>query len=283
MRFVRDEHDLSASVARHLEAALVRGAPALLVATPSHLPAIEASLGGGGALTTLDAHATLARILVDGRPDARRFDAEVGARVRALARGGMPVIFGEMVWLLWEAGMVGAALELESHWNALADEVAFDLLCAYPLAAADPDALPHVCAHHSDLASPLFALEALLADGDLVGARGFPPLPGAPRDARAFAADVLRAVGLRHLTADAALVVSELATNAVAHARSGFTLELASSGAHLALGVHDHGERAATLDAEPTHGLGIVAALAERWGAERPPGGGTTVWAVLAR
>ena len=71
------------------------------------------------------------------------------------------------------------------------------------------------------------------------------------------------------------------------HARSGFTVTLTVQPAVIRISVRDDsplpaaGPRPA-LQVAPTHGLGAVAALAARWGAD-PTGEGKEVWAELSR
>ena len=73
-----------------------------------------------GQLVTLDAADTLAELMVGDHPDPARFDAAVGEAVRDALVGGRRVrAHGEMVALLWDAGNVGAAIELEDLWNEL--------------------------------------------------------------------------------------------------------------------------------------------------------------------
>jgi len=61
--------------------------------------------------------------------------------------------FGEMVNLLWCEGNGGAALALESLWNALSDTHSFSLLCGYGLQrfddAADSAIFSAICAEHT--------------------------------------------------------------------------------------------------------------------------------------
>ena len=63
--------------------------------------------------------------------------------------------FGEMVALLWDAGQLDAAIELEAMWNEMASQFSFSLLCAYPQAATSgeehSDALAHVCDAHTQI------------------------------------------------------------------------------------------------------------------------------------
>lgn len=84
-----------------------------------------------------------------------------------------------------------------------------------------------------------------------------------------------------------ALSVSELATNAVLHARGLLRVTLRREGAAVRLEVGDESPR---LPQQRRHsslsgtgrGLGLVASLATDWGAEQLAGGGKVVWAVFA-
>jgi hypothetical protein len=84
---------------------------------------------------------------------------------------------------------------------------------------------------------------------------------------------------------DAAVVVSELATNAVLHAASSFSLSVTLEDSLLRIAVHDARPLSVTvrgggLIPQPTHGLGLVEALSLRWGAEGTAQG-KAVWAEL--
>lgn len=85
-----------------------------------------------GTLVWLDAAATMARFITEGRIDRDAFDRVIGAVVRQARESGRPVrVFGEMVSLLWDAGHVLTAIELEELWNELRRDLPFSLLCAY--------------------------------------------------------------------------------------------------------------------------------------------------------
>jgi anti-sigma regulatory factor (Ser/Thr protein kinase) len=111
----------------------------------------------------------------------------------------------------------------------------------------------------------------------------FPPAPAACRSARELVREVLADVGDRRSTYAAELVASELAGNAVRHARSTFELRLS---------LREGAVRIAVMDEMPVpieswkppvagdHGLGIVAALATEWGYEVLEGG-KLVWADI--
>src|SRR5690349_11342757 len=115
-----------------------------------------------------------------------------------------------------------------------------------------------------------------------VSARVFAGDAGQVREARRFLAGVLDGCPA---AADALLCVSELATNAVLHSRSGrpggrFTVCARVQAASVRVAVADEGgpwgqERDG--DGQSGRGLLIVAELATRWGREDGPGG-RTVW-----
>jgi anti-sigma regulatory factor (Ser/Thr protein kinase) len=81
------------------------------------------------------------------------------------------------------------------------------------------------------------------------------------------------------------LIGSELVTNAVLHARTGLTLTLELRHDRVRISVKDRSKAPATLrhyrpDALTGRGLGVVAALSDRWGVSTAPDG-KVVWAEL--
>lgn len=101
--------------------------------------------------------------------------------------------------------------------------------------------------------------------------------------ARLFCADVLSAWGLTAAIGDVALVVSELATNAVVHAGTLFGVLLSLDGSQLRLTVRDESrerlvDRPQDCDATMGRGLHIVDALALAWGVNDDDSGKST-WA----
>ena len=118
------------------------------------------------------------------------------------------------------------------------------------------------------------------------------PLPGSISCARLHAVAVLHEWGLRHLADDAALIVSELMTNAadasaVLPDRPPVTLRLLANERSLAIEVWDQSPvdlelREPDPDAECGRGLTVVAALSDRWGQERTGQRRKFVWAELA-
>lgn len=90
---------------------------------------------------------------------------------------------------------------------------------------------------------------------------------------------------------DAELIISELATNAIRHSRSGrfggqFTVSIRTQGKRLWLGVLDEGGAhsphplSAQSDEEGGRGLALVAGLAANWGVTGDDTG-RIVWAVV--
>ena len=125
----------------------------------------------------------------------------------------------------------------------------------------------------------------------LSSALEFAPLPTAVSCARLHAVHVLHEWGLRHLAEDAALVVSELITNAVEASvvlpeRPPVALRLLATGASLVIEAWDQSPRdleprQADADDECGRGLAVVAALSVRWGCERTGHQRKVVWAEL--
>jgi anti-sigma regulatory factor (Ser/Thr protein kinase) len=103
-------------------------------------------------------------------------------------------------------------------------------------------------------------------------------------EARRFAE---RVIGSAHARlADVLVIVSELASNAIRHAHSGFSVSVCNRLDHVRIEVADHGGGWPVIP--PRHdvvtgggmGLNLVAALSDRWGAKEQPGG-KVVWAEL--
>ena len=119
----------------------------------------------------------------------------------------------------------------------------------------------------------------------------FAPLPTAVPCARLHAVHVLHEWGLRELAADAALIVSELMTNAadasvVLPERPPITLRLLATENVLVIEVWDHSPldlepREPDPEAECGRGLTVVAALSRRWGQERTSRTRKVAWAEL--
>ena len=153
--FYRDEEELADSVSKFLLPALTGGdGTAIVVATPDHRRSFGERLAGAGvdvaaarargSYLDFDASQTIRGFMVGDRPDPAGFWQVADPLLRQAAQAGQPVlVFGEMVSLLWDAGLINAAIEVEVMWNELGDQHPFSLLCAYP-------ARPVACSHYLD-------------------------------------------------------------------------------------------------------------------------------------
>jgi anti-sigma regulatory factor (Ser/Thr protein kinase) len=116
------------------------------------------------------------------------------------------------------------------------------------------------------------------------------PLPASAHHAREFAAETLHRWDLSALVGPVQLVVSELVTNAILHARTEIDLALSRTGPKVRVGVHDRaGGRPALRSVDPLEypvgGQGLLLAQehADSWGVLPTRAVGKTVWAVLSR
>lgn len=122
---------------------LWNGEAAVVIATDAHVTGLEARLRQTGLdlahlraddrFITLSPEMTLAQFMVDGWPQADRFDATI-SQVMARARGKGRAVrgFGEMVALLWEQGQFAATVRLEHLWQQLVQRDKLQVLCSYP-------------------------------------------------------------------------------------------------------------------------------------------------------
>jgi anti-sigma regulatory factor (Ser/Thr protein kinase) len=300
VQFYDRDADLVESVGSFLFEGLQAGEVAVVIATAAHRGAFERRLAaagidvaaatGSGSLLLLDAAGTLSRFVSEGEIVPARFRSVIGD-VLLQAAGRRIRAYGEMVALLWDEGRVPAAIDLEGLWNDILKEFPVSLLCAYRsqsfsgLDAAD--AMREVCDLHSGVVS---------SDGHQHGSRhswpheavrGFVANLDAPRSARRFVVDELQSRGRdEHLVYEAALVVTELAANAVLHAGSPFVVTLAVGRGAVRISVHDGSTvlpapRRKELMALSGRGLRLVDVLADRWGVEVAIGG-KVVWVELA-
>jgi anti-sigma regulatory factor (Ser/Thr protein kinase) len=291
VQFYEHDTELTASVGAQLADALDEGAAAVVIATPEHRLNFERELkrlgvDPAGRLRLLDAAVMLERLTDNGRIDPEAFRRVIGGVVRDAARDGRTVwAYGEMVALLWAEGKVASALELEQLWNELQATLEFSLLCAYPSSlAADPqhaEAIGEVCRLHTT------ASHAAAARKPTVVLSGFKRCREAPQRARRFVAEVLRERGDIGLIEDASLIVSELATNAVVHARSRFHVALYFDTRTVTLSVSDSDLGQPSVgDPSPSdpHGRGLIVvdALADDWGCSKSSAG-KSVWVELKR
>ncbi|MGH9105985.1 MAG: ATP-binding protein [Acidimicrobiales bacterium] len=114
--------------------------------------------------------------------------------------------------------------------------------------------------------------------------RMFPPDPGEVFSARHFVASALEEWGVR--CEDLPLLVSELATNAVLHARSDFEVTVIHDRGRMRVEVFDQNTRLPSFaiappDAYSGRGLMLLRELASAWGVESHSDVGKTIWFEL--
>ena len=115
----------------------------------------------------------------------------------------------------------------------------------------------------------------------------FAPGKLSARHARAFVTDQLDLHRLEYLVDDATLVVSELVTNAVLHARTHLVVAISELPRSVRLAVHDNSDALpvmarADIDRTSGRGMTIVDACATEWGTERDADGHKCVWATFS-
>jgi anti-sigma regulatory factor (Ser/Thr protein kinase) len=292
VHFYGADDELADSVGRYLADGLRAGDGVVVVATAPHRLAFEAMLARDGLdadeerrvgrLLTVDAASLLGSFLADGRLDHDRFEAAASALIGRAAAGGRQVrVYAEMVALLWDAGDVALAIELEDQWNELSARLPLRLLCGYPASVlAGPGTagpVRDVCRRHSAVADQ----------------RSFPAELNSVRAARHYVTGLLGDEADEAAAYDTAIVATELAANAVLHARSGFTLTISRSARVTRIAVRDSTPVDLLAVTRPQavgggvpfqvmsgHGLSVVAQLASRWAVE-PLSDGKVVWAEL--
>ena len=109
-----------------------------------------------------------------------------------------------------------------------------------------------------------------------------PPEPSSATRARSFAREQLEASSPSDTIDDVALLVTELVTNAILHARTPLQLTLESRPGRVRICVEDHSDERPTLrhydpDSVTGRGLALVEQLASSWGVDTTPGG-KVVW-----
>ena len=164
VQFYDSDAFLVKTVFDFIEPALQAGEAVIVIATRAHLDLLQA-LGGAAAgaersdgrdhCIFLEAHETLAALMVDGQLDEQRCIDVVGGLVRQISDNGSRRVsaFGETVALLYAQGKVAAAARLEELWDTLAQQHRLSLLCAYPMSAFPDEGHRHafacICAAHS--------------------------------------------------------------------------------------------------------------------------------------
>jgi hypothetical protein len=157
------EDEFVLSLESYVHGGIAAGENIVLIATPAHLEALEQRLLKAGLnlcearaqdrYIELDAEETLARFMVNGWPDAKRFQEVIGGVLaRASSNGARVRAFGEMVAILWAKKLYAATVQLEHLWQRLCGEKGLSLLCAYPVSGPTDSAarsMREICEAHS--------------------------------------------------------------------------------------------------------------------------------------
>jgi two-component sensor histidine kinase len=115
----------------------------------------------------------------------------------------------------------------------------------------------------------------------------FDATPISASQARAFVSDHLVQHRLLYLVESVRLVVSELATNALVHGQTAFSVTLSASDTEVVLTVRDDSQalperRAAHVLDATGRGLEIVEIVSQEWGINRDEDRSKGVWASFA-
>ena len=167
VRFYEDAQSLARMVATFVAEGFIESLPAVIIATPDHLDAILEKLNGmsfdldhlkqHNDLVVLDAREALALFMVDGMPNAEKFESAMLPVIDKACRGRQDCViraYGEMVDVLWKDGMEAAAVRLEMLWNQLANTRKFSLLCGYSMGSFYKDAaFDAICHQHTHVLS----------------------------------------------------------------------------------------------------------------------------------
>ena len=165
VRFYEDAQSLARMVASFVAEGFIEGLPAVIIATPDHLDAVLEKLNGmsfdldhlkqQNDLIVIDARETLALFMVDGMPNAEKFESAMLPVIDKACRGREDCViraYGEMVDVLWKDGMEAAAVRLEMLWNQLANTRKFSLLCGYSMGSFYKDAaFDAICRQHTHM------------------------------------------------------------------------------------------------------------------------------------
>ena len=295
VQFFDGEDELVDAVAPYLAAGLDGGESVIVIAGAAHRSALERELAAmgtalgqaiaAGTYLAIDADEILRRLQYNpgGELDAAEFDEVVGGLVRReLASGRSLRAYGEIVGLMWERGDVNGAIALEALWNELQKQHRFTLFCGYPVIEDQLDEVKRVCCSHS------FVLPSISDDRPPpyevkpLGTEFWPDIEE-PRRVRALLHSTLSELQFAEdLIERLTLAASELAANAVLHARTPFRLLIQPRRASVWIAVEDSSplkDRLEVVGRTP-HGLGLIAALALRWGVTPSPTG-KLVWAEI--
>jgi PAS domain S-box-containing protein len=164
--FYESDDFLVDGVCAFLVPALRNGDAAIVAATAAHRVAFEAALLRAGVdvdaatregrYAAFDAADLLSHLMVDGAPDAKRFEETIGSVVDYVSHEHREVrVYGELAAPLCDREDSDSAVVLEELWNDLAMTRDFELLCAYPMRSFDDDvgaaAFKRICERYTSV------------------------------------------------------------------------------------------------------------------------------------
>ncbi|HXH75477.1 MAG TPA: ATP-binding protein [Bacteriovoracaceae bacterium] len=144
VQFYENPKFLADSISQFVSAGLIRGEGSIIIAKNENIGLIEQSLKNSGIdiqefkqtkqLIILDAAMALNLFIVNGLPDRKKFNTEIGGMIETMSKS-FPRIraFGEMVGILWNNGNKEGTILLEELWNELALNYKFSLMCGYSM------------------------------------------------------------------------------------------------------------------------------------------------------
>jgi anti-sigma regulatory factor (Ser/Thr protein kinase) len=283
-QFYGDDRELAADVGSFLSGGLAAGEAGIVIASAAHLPMLAEGVLADQVLV-VDADEMLRGFVTGETIDGARFRASAENLIGQVAGRGEPVrVYAELVALLWDAGQTGLAVELEALWRELAARLPFAGLCGHParLLTVGEKERPEVrrlCRlHTSVLARP----PSIPGRPGASVMRDFPRDVQSARAARQFVLGELASRADDTMRADAAIVIGELAANAVLHAGTPFTVTVSFLPDVMRIAVRDTAPLSdpASLAVRAGHGLDAVAQLAARWAVDPLPDG-KAIWADL--
>ncbi|MBA2403982.1 MAG: MEDS domain-containing protein [Bdellovibrionales bacterium] len=155
---------------------LTRGEGIILIATPENRRAIKKALErrsidiamtrATGQLLIMDAFETLEKFMVNGMPQAMKFENVMGGVLEKM-QSKFPKVraYGEMVNILWHQDNIEATIQLEGYWNLLAKSYQFSLFCGYHVTEENKIknglSLNEVCCTHSHVICPAGDLKVI--------------------------------------------------------------------------------------------------------------------------
>jgi MEDS: MEthanogen/methylotroph, DcmR Sensory domain len=194
-------------------------------------------------------------------------------------------VFGEIAPTLWERVDPDGGLGLDAVADALSAIRHVSILCAFDEhSSGGAGRAEQARCDAAVIEAPAFPPSSDDARAEVVSSAVLPPDPHACRVARRLVRFACAPEAGETIDA-AELVVSELAGNAVRHARSTFTAAVSFPNGSVRVAVTDAQPLPVDWEGFPVareHGLGLVAAMAEDWAIEPLPGG-KVVWVELPR